>query len=105
MGRFQSELGEIPYRDLQELAAYHSFWPLGNEREDYRSAVVASTVSNRLRSHREKPKRVQDFMPFSERRKITDPKQIEGFFAGLAKSMKAQNRKKKCQPSPRSIPS
>ena len=64
--------------------AYNKLDPIGREREDYQTALVAHTVAS---VNSKKRLKLEDFLlKFDEdRQAMTDPKQIFKHFKGLAK--------------------
>ena len=67
LGMTVEELGErMSSRELSEWLAFDRISPIGDERDDLRSAIVASTVANCHRSRNE-PFTPQDFMPFVQK--------------------------------------
>lgn len=57
--------------ELQEWLAFDRISPIGDDRDDLRAGIIASTVANAHRS-RGKAFRPQDFMPFLHHEE-TDP--------------------------------
>ncbi len=71
------ELGErMSSRELSEWLAFDRISPIGDERDDLRSAIVASTVANCHRARRE-PFTPQDFMPFVKKPQMEPAMAIE----------------------------
>lgn len=67
LGMTVEELGErMSSRELTEWLAFDRISPIGDERDDLRAGIVASTVANCHRSRRE-PFTPQDFMPFVQK--------------------------------------
>ena len=66
-----SELEEtLSGRELTEWQAFEAIdGPIGNQRADLRSGIVAATVANCHRSSKSAAFKPQDFMPFVERPK------------------------------------
>jgi hypothetical protein len=57
-------LGELSSSQLAEWLAYFQLEPFGEERDDLRMGIVASTIANVNRSpKRKKPYEPRDFMP------------------------------------------
>lgn len=57
-------LGELSSTQLAEWLAYFRLEPFGEERDDLRMGIVASTIANVNRSaKRRKPYQPEDFMP------------------------------------------
>jgi len=50
-------------RQVAEWAAYYRIEPWGEERGDYRAAIISSTVYNMQRGKKSKPLTPKDFMP------------------------------------------
>jgi hypothetical protein len=66
LGMTVEELGErMSSRELSEWIAFNAISPIGDERADLRSGIVASVMAN---CHRTKgqPFRPVDFMPFAQ---------------------------------------
>lgn len=60
-------LGELTSTQLSEWMAYDLIEPFGEEREDFRMGILASTIANIYKSpKRKKPYKAQDFMPSFE---------------------------------------
>jgi hypothetical protein len=70
-------LRQLTSYQLSELFAYDYIQPIGSEREDLRSGLVAATIANGNRDPRSKPDPYvpMDFMPFS--RAPGEPKAVE----------------------------
>lgn len=65
--------------------AYHQLDPIGNERADYQSALIAHTVAS---AHSKKRPKFDDFvLKFGEEKKnkLTSSDQILEYFKGLSK--------------------
>lgn len=56
-------LEEITSRQLSEWMAYNEIEPFGEDRDDLRMGIIASTIANVNRSNGKKPYKPQDFMP------------------------------------------
>lgn len=56
-------LEEITSRELSEWMAYNEIEPFGEDREDLRMGIIASTIANVNRASGKKPYKPQDFMP------------------------------------------
>jgi hypothetical protein len=56
-------LAEVDSRELAEWMAYDRLDPLGDERADYRAAIIAATVANRSRGKGERSYSPADFVP------------------------------------------
>jgi hypothetical protein len=56
-------LSEISSRDFAEWMAYSRLEPWGEERDDLRMGIVASTIANVNRSKNQKPYKPSDFIP------------------------------------------
>lgn len=59
-------LSEITSRQFAEWMAYSQLEPWGEERDDLRMGIVASTIANSNRGKGQKPYKPQDFMPSFE---------------------------------------
>jgi flagellar basal body rod protein FlgC len=59
-------LGEISSRDFAEWMAYARLEPFGEERDDLRMGIIASTIANVNRDKGKKPYSPRDFMPSFE---------------------------------------
>lgn len=86
--------------EFMEWCAYYTIEPWGEERADLRAAIVAATVANGNRGKKQKPYKVEDFMPKfgpdAGRKKMSDA-QIENVFvaiAALAGGMRKRGGKK-----------
>lgn len=58
-----------------EFSMWRSYWlvcPFGDYRSDVRSGVIASTVANVNRAKNTNPYTPDDFMPFSNKPKVSD---------------------------------
>ncbi len=56
-------LSEISSRDFAEWIAYSRMEPWGEERDDLRMGIIASTIANANRGKNQKPFTPQMFMP------------------------------------------
>lgn len=56
----------ISSREISEWMALAAIEPLGEEREDYRAALIAATFANSMRGERE-PYKIEDFLLSFER--------------------------------------
>ncbi len=56
-------LSEISSRDFAEWMAYSRLEPWGEERDDLRMGIIASTIANANRGKGQKPFTPQQFMP------------------------------------------
>ncbi len=56
-------LSEISSRDFAGWMAYSRLEPWGEERDDLRMGIIASTIANANRPKNKKAYRPQDFMP------------------------------------------
>lgn len=56
-------LCEISSEQLSEWMAYSRLEPWGEERDDLRMGIIASTIANVYREKGKKPFKPQDFMP------------------------------------------
>lgn len=59
-------LSEISSRAFAEWMAYSRLEPWGEDRDDLRMAIVASTIANTNRGKNQKPYKPADFMPSFE---------------------------------------
>lgn len=59
-------LAEISSRDFAEWMAYSRLEPWGEERDDLRMGIIASTIANANRGRNQKPYRATDFIPSFE---------------------------------------
>ena len=59
-------LAEIVQLQFAEWMAYSTLEPWGEERDDLRMGIVASTIANANRGKNQKPYKPQDFMPSFE---------------------------------------
>ena len=55
-------LDRLPSSKFYEWMAYYNLEPWGTEREDWRSAMLATTIAN-YSGRIKQPKRISDFMP------------------------------------------
>ena len=63
--------------------AYNRLDPIGNERGDYQTALVAHTVAS---TQSKKKLKFDDFiLKFGERKRMTDPAKIHSYFKSMAK--------------------
>ena len=64
--------------------AYNKLDPIGNDRGDYRTALISHTIAS---VHSKKKLKFDDFvMKFGEKKRLVDPKQIYNYFKNLAKT-------------------
>jgi len=56
-------LSEISSTQFAEWMAYSRLEPWGEERDDLRMGIIASTIANANRGKNSKPFKPQDFMP------------------------------------------
>ena len=56
-------LGEMTEMQFQRWIAYSIIEPFGEERADLRSAIIACTMANMWRGQKQRPFKVDDFMP------------------------------------------
>lgn len=56
-------LAEMSSAQFAEWMAYSALEPWGEERDDLRMAITASTIANGNRGKNQKPFKPQDFMP------------------------------------------
>ena len=56
-------LSRVSSRELTEWQAYYGLEPFGEDRNDLRAGIVASTVANVFRKSGTQPYKAQDFMP------------------------------------------
>jgi hypothetical protein len=68
-------LSRISSKELMEWMAFEQLEPFGYEIEMLGHAQTACTISNRLRSPEEEPKKIQDFMPKLENNTKEKPEQ------------------------------
>lgn len=59
LGRFVSEIDEMPYHEFMQWQAYYALEPFGQERDNFHAGVIASTVAN---CHSKKAWSAKDFM-------------------------------------------
>ena len=82
----------MPVREAQERIdsqeftywmAYNNLDPIGNDRGDYQTALVAHTVAS---AHSKKRLKLDDFvLKFGEdKKKLSDPDMIKNYFKSLA---------------------
>ncbi len=72
LGRTVAELEQqMSARELMEWVAFDAVEPIGEQRGDIRSAIVAATVANCHRDHRKPPFALHEFMPFVDKPKPT----------------------------------
>jgi hypothetical protein len=79
-------LRRISSQELSEWMAFYQFEPFGEERDDLRAGIVASTVANANRDPKKgRALKPQDFMPqFDRERKPQTPKEIYQAFRSWA---------------------
>jgi hypothetical protein len=72
-------LAGISSLELSEWAAYYELEPWGEERDDLRAGIVASTVANTARNakKRRRPFKAQEFMPQFDRAEQGWERQLE----------------------------
>jgi hypothetical protein len=75
-------LDRMTSRELAEWQAFDAIEPIGHKRGDVQSAIIAATVANASRDPKRQPYKVEDFIPFRERK-------ITGWRAIKAKLMEA----------------
>ena len=64
MGKTVSQLlKSLSSKELTEWMIYYELEPFGEDREDFRMGVVASTIANVNRSKNSKVYKPQDFIP------------------------------------------
>jgi len=56
-------LNRISSKELSEWIAFYSIEPFGEDREDLRMGILASTIANSNRGKNTKPFTPQDFIP------------------------------------------
>jgi len=56
-------LDSIPIELFHEWIAYNCIDPIGEDRKDWRSALVACTIANSMRTKRGRRLRISQFMP------------------------------------------
>lgn len=64
-------------RDISEAIAYSRIEPWGEEREDFRAGIVASTIANVNRASNSKPFTPRDFMPDFSRKPETKAEKLK----------------------------
>lgn len=73
MGIPLDELQErVSSREFLEYLAHFKLEPWGEEKEDYRTGILASTIANVFRSKNQRPFQPDDFIP-----KVREPQTIE----------------------------
>ena len=55
-------LNRMSSRELTEWMVYYDLEPFGEERDDYRHAMVATVIANRHRNKREQVHKIQEFL-------------------------------------------
>jgi len=81
-----------------EWLAFFSLEPFGDERADLRAGIVASTISNRLRSKGEKALQPHEFMPYYTAPQQT-PEEIQRALRTFLVGQHGNNRNDRDQPS------
>lgn len=67
---------QMPSTLLTEWMCYYDIDPFGEERADLRSGIVAATIANTNRDKKDKPHKVEDFMPKFEAPEEQTPEQM-----------------------------
>ena len=83
-------LAEITSTQFAEWMAYSRLEPWGEERDDLRMGIVASTVANVNRAKDRKPYKPQDFMPSFE--PVSEEEQVaalRAFSSDLERTLRA----------------
>jgi flagellar basal body rod protein FlgC len=87
-------LSRISSRELTEWMAFFSIeGPTGDERDDWRAGMIASTIANVNRDSKKKgsPYKPQDFMPKYEQQPAPEQRQADpgllGFVQGMQRRM------------------
>lgn len=75
---------EIDSREFAEWLAYGSIDPYSDERFDVLIAMMTAQISNMLRGKGQRAFRLEDFMPFREKRKQS-AQEIQSVFMAFAK--------------------
>lgn len=89
-------------REFLEWQAYEALTgPLGEERADIRSAIVAMTVANAHRSRKQRPFKIRDFIPEFKPIRLEPPSVKElKMKAKQALLAAKRNLEKKSKPKP-----
>jgi hypothetical protein len=87
-------LERLTSKQFGEWVAFYSIDPFGDQRGDLQAAIVAATVSNRLRNKTEKPAQPIDFMPFY-REPEQKPEQIKNTLRSILSSFHDKDRNDK----------
>lgn len=64
LGKSIREIERFDFMEIMEWTAYARIEPIGDDRDDYRSGIIASTLANINRVKNGKFYTPQDFMPF-----------------------------------------
>lgn len=78
-------LAELTSAQFAEWMAYSRLEPWGEERDDLRMGIIASTIANANRSKGQKPFTPQQFMPDFER--VSEDEQMRRMVEQLRKSL------------------
>jgi hypothetical protein len=78
-------LAEMTSPQFAEWMAYSRLEPWGEERDDLRMGIVASTVANVNRSKDRKPYKPTDFMPSFE--PVSEEEQVAALLAKARKAL------------------
>lgn len=72
-------LEQMSSMELSEWMAYYEVEPFGEERADYRSAMIAWVLASVYSKKGHKPK-IEDFMPFLDKKRSRQqsPEEIQG---------------------------
>ncbi len=86
---------EVSQPEFQSWLAYYSLEPFGEERADYRSAIIACTFANVMRTKTSHSSKVEDFMPKFGQKTEQNAKSMEKAFALFANLHNARIKKGK----------
>lgn len=80
-------LSKIGSDELAEWAAFYQIEPFGDYRADVRSGIIASTFANANRSSKTQPFKIEDFMPYLDKKKdkISDIEQLKSWLKSVGK--------------------
>lgn len=85
---------EIDSAEFAEWLAYHGLEPFGEERDDLRAGIVASTIANVNRGKRAKAYKPEDFMPkFDSHSKQQTPDQMKAVLGAAAAAYQASQKR------------
>ena len=89
-------LRRIDSRELAEWMAYYAIEPFGEERDDLRTGIIASTMANSWRGKGQKSMQPADFMPRFDGKKPKGQslKDAKATFAKLKSAVKRRERKR-----------